>query len=826
MNATAVGALSSPAAIGARLVDARLASRRVRVVARRRGRNSSSAPRRFDVIADATSNDDDADQATGAAAVLAGVAAAAAIAVAGPARGADFEFMESARAAGVSAPDGSATIVLQAPQSFMSNAPREDRPVVDADAHTRYLDALDARGIEPGKITYVGGVPQHPKGLSRFGSAATAADETASLVSTGFAILIFAALGAAGNRDGSGSGGVRKSNPKPSKPSRPFTVAKTKTNTAKTTRGVDGGRRLFSGGAANRPSGGFGGGGGFRGGPRAPAPAPAPAAQAAVALATTVVVGSLAAVGGGGGGVGGGGVGGVGGGAVGGVGGPSAPAMTATATATAETELAVAAAAGAAVLGATVVGTQRFNGTVKSNIVAYDKPATAPTPKAKTTVVSKPKPPRKPPSKPSTADRDAASSNTSSETLGAIAAFGVGVFILASVSSAPPSAPPREAFEVERKRPAEKPFATTTTTTTTTTTRRGSKLDGDAVMPLVAVVLLIAAGATVAGVGLEDEETTETEKKTLETLRATDRSRSDAAGAARRAAEAQRWIDDWKRERASSAAAPSSSSISSSSTSTLSSSAPGPKTSYYEVIDGVKYDRKVLDACRRSEADDGFISLDEAKAILTDVVDGPTRPVVRADGRTLASSVTNVEIDTAAYALRTFRWTSAARKWFTRAMETIDAPDAEAIREDDVKTFTAKELTSTDATSKSKSKSKTKTTEANATDATRRSATRPARRGASAYETIDGVRYDRATLDACRAYTEEDGFISLAEAKSVYEGLVGGPVRKVTRRDGSVVKSSITNVELDTAQYIFLHFKWSEPAKKWFADKFVDLDRQ
>ena len=103
MNATAVGVLSSPAAIGARLADARLASRRVRVVARR-GRKASSASPRFKVIADATYNDDDADQATGAAAVLAGVAAAAAIAVAGPARGADFEFMESARAAGVSAP--------------------------------------------------------------------------------------------------------------------------------------------------------------------------------------------------------------------------------------------------------------------------------------------------------------------------------------------------------------------------------------------------------------------------------------------------------------------------------------------------------------------------------------------------------------------------------------------------------------------------------------------------------------------------------------------------------------------------------------------------
>lgn len=795
MNATAVGVLSSPAAIGARLADARLASRRVRVVARR-GRKASSASPRFKVIADATYNDDDADQATGAAAILAGVAAAAAIVVAGPARGADFEFMESARAAGVSAPETSASIVLEAPQSFMGTAPREKRPVVDAGAHGRYLDALNARDVEPGKIKYLGDVPNQPKGISRFGSAATAADETASLVSTGFALLIFAAVGAAANRDGSGSKTAGISKPKPSTPSKPLaatksTTAKTKKTTAKT---VDGGRKIFSGGASTRPGGGFGGG--FGGGPRAPSPAPVPAAQAAVAVASTVVVGGLASVGGGGGG---------------GVAAPPAPpapvappapAMSATATATAaaaETELAVAAAAGAAVLGAAVVGSQRFKGTVKSNIVAYGKPATAPRPKAKT-IASKPKPPKKPPSKPK---YSAPSSASSSETLAALAAFGVGVLFLGSISSRPTPAPPREVFEVERTRPAEafvteKQIATKPTPTPPTTkkknARRAKDVDGDSVMPLVAVVLLIAAGSTVAGVGLEKDETTETEMKAFETPP------FDAAGAARRAADAQRWIDDWKRERASEAAAISSSTVSSStvSSSTVSSSASEFGTSYYEVIDGVKYDRKVLNDCRRYEAEDGCINLDEAKSIMFDIIDGPTKQMVRADGRTVSSSVTNVEIDTAGYALRTFRWTDSAKEWFARAMETIDAPDNEGLREDVVKTYTEKELTSADAKSKPKAK--------------------------SAYETIDGVRYDRATIEACRAYTAEDGFISLAEAKSIYEALVDGPVRKVTRRDGSVVRSSITNVELDTAQYIFMHFKWSEPAKTWFADKFVDLD--
>ena len=60
-------------------------------------------------------------------------------------------------------------------------------------------------------------------------------------------------------------------------------------------------------------------------------------------------------------------------------------------------------------------------------------------------------------------------------------------------------------------------------------------------------------------------------------------------------------------------------------------------SSYYQVIDGVKYDRKVLDDCRASVNDDGVIDYDEARRIVMDILDGPrdaeARGGVRRDGR-------------------------------------------------------------------------------------------------------------------------------------------------------------------------------------------------
>ena len=45
--------------------------------------------------------------------------------------------------------------------------------------------------------------------------------------------------------------------------------------------------------------------------------------------------------------------------------------------------------------------------------------------------------------------------------------------------------------------------------------------------------------------------------------------------------------------------------------------------SYYQVIGGVRYDREVLDECRRAVGDDGRIDLEEARLVVMDVMDGP-----------------------------------------------------------------------------------------------------------------------------------------------------------------------------------------------------------
>ena len=80
---------------------------------------------------------------------------------------------------------------------------------------------------------------------------------------------------------------------------------------------------------------------------------------------------------------------------------------------------------------------------------------------------------------------------------------------------------------------------------------------------------------------------------------------------------------------------------------------------YYQVIDGVRYDRRVLDDCRESVNDDGVIDLDEARRIVADVTDGPRRRQKRG----VVSSVTDCELDTLRYAHEHFEWTPEADAW-------------------------------------------------------------------------------------------------------------------------------------------------------------------
>ena len=91
--------------------------------------------------------------------------------------------------------------------------------------------------------------------------------------------------------------------------------------------------------------------------------------------------------------------------------------------------------------------------------------------------------------------------------------------------------------------------------------------------------------------------------------------------------------------------------------------------SMIEVVDGVKLDKKILNVVRDFEANLTVIDIRQARRILKLVVDGPVRDHKRASGKVVQSTVGNIELDTALYALDSFKWTSQAKTWFFKELE-------------------------------------------------------------------------------------------------------------------------------------------------------------
>ncbi len=110
---------------------------------------------------------------------------------------------------------------------------------------------------------------------------------------------------------------------------------------------------------------------------------------------------------------------------------------------------------------------------------------------------------------------------------------------------------------------------------------------------------------------------------------------------------------------------------------------------YFKVIDGVRYDRKVLEDCEASVNDDGVIDLNDARRVVADVLDGPRRE----QGRGVKSAVTDCELATLRYAQSRFEWTEEAKAWVFGPRGVVASVDAgndapldetqNAIREDD-----------------------------------------------------------------------------------------------------------------------------------------------
>jgi len=102
--------------------------------------------------------------------------------------------------------------------------------------------------------------------------------------------------------------------------------------------------------------------------------------------------------------------------------------------------------------------------------------------------------------------------------------------------------------------------------------------------------------------------------------------------------------------------------------------------SYYRVVGGVRYDRKVLEDCEAAVDDDGVIDLAEARRVVADVLDGPRR----AQARGVVSAVTDCELATLRYAHERFRWTEEADAWvYGKLAEAFEAGRDDEDEEDE-----------------------------------------------------------------------------------------------------------------------------------------------
>lgn len=90
----------------------------------------------------------------------------------------------------------------------------------------------------------------------------------------------------------------------------------------------------------------------------------------------------------------------------------------------------------------------------------------------------------------------------------------------------------------------------------------------------------------------------------------------------------------------------------------------------------------------------------------------------------------------------------------------------------------------------------------------------PESSGKSYYKVVNGVKLDRKVVDDATEFQANNGTIDKDEAQRIFLDIVDGPKRAVGGANETM--TTVTNVELDTAQYIYENFQWDEDAKEWF----------
>ena len=696
----------------------------------------------------------------------------------------------------------------------------EARPTVDVGAHDYYLETMKAHGLRPASIVEIKRAPA--VGLNRLGSAATTADETASLVSTAFAVGLAAALGLSGSdkKAPGASGGERGWKKRSDAATAKSNIVKARAFGKNEKPGVRAARsgtayvpsyrgsitpRRRDGSRGNAKSGSDSGSTGS---------GSAPAMQAAAALGATVVLGGLAGAG---------------------------PAAL-------EAEgAAVAAAATSAVLLGTAASaaTQNKKKTdVRSNIITF-KTAVAPAAKTRTKVVAataplarkNAAPPAKPPggganktkAKPWRSPGDAPLSGASGSPAAVLAVVGLGALLLAGSATTAngPSQKGRAAKPSARKAPPREAPAAELPDIPAMDFNRGifekmrapeikvalPALDleppaglaevtrENTITPMVGATLLLSAAATLAGVGLEKRGS---------------RRAYDPVATAKAVAEAQVWVNAWQRsilypenpehvfDEAWDRNAPTLEKAAEASTyAAEAAQARRPRPFSRADVDRRTGDAQVwIDAWAHKLSTEAAAKTerrsDEA------LRDWETGRIIGAWNKGLAESETRSAVSARVKQAQT--WINAWRK-------TLKAPSARLAEKPEKvlkKKTTAKKTTAKKTTAK-------KTTAMTTAKKTKRRAY---------YETVAGVKYDKAVLEACRSFVARDGAVDLASAKTTWMLITDGATRKQTRSDGRVVKSSVTNVELATAMYALETFAWADDAAAWFRERVEGVDEK
>jgi len=233
----------------------------------------------------------------------------------------------------------------------------------------------------------------------------------------------------------------------------------------------------------------------------------------------------------------------------------------------------------------------------------------------------------------------------------------------------------------------------------------------------------------------------------------------------------------------------------------------GKKQSYYKQIDGVKYDRELLEEAEEF-AKDGRVSEAEAKSLWEDAQDG--------------KGVTETEARTLEYTMTAFKYTDKAADFMKRSLDgdkkksyykQIDGVkyDRELLelaeefaKDGQISVAEAQKLWEEALDGKGVTETEARTLEYtmtafNYTDKAAKFMKRSLAgdKKASYYKQIDGVKYDRELLEKAEQF-QKDGQISHAEAKELWEDALDG--------------KGVTATEKRTLEYTMKHFKYTDKA--------------